>query len=62
MPSSRNHQQAHGIGQIEDQLNQQADTADNIQGGSKVDREIEEAANRDAQTVLDEVIEPNNQP
>ncbi|GGG06282.1 hypothetical protein [Paenibacillus abyssi] len=32
MPSSRQHQQAHGIGQIEKQLNNQAEAAEEIQG------------------------------
>ncbi|WP_167747201.1 hypothetical protein [Cohnella luojiensis] len=54
MPSSRNHQGAHGIGQAEEQLNQQANAADAIQGGSETDREIAKAANRDAHTSLDD--------
>lgn len=57
MPSSRNHQGAHGIGQIEEQLDQQANAADIIQGGSETDREIAEAANRDAHTSLDEILD-----
>lgn len=57
MPSSRNHQGAHGIGQVEEQLNQQAHAADNIQGGSETDREIAMEANRDAHTSLDEIID-----
>jgi hypothetical protein len=55
--TSRNHQGAHGIGQAEVQLNQQAKAADAIQGGSEIDREIAKAANNDAHTVLDEVID-----
>jgi len=57
MTSSRNHQGAHGIGQIEEQLNQQANATYTIQGESETDREITKAANRDAHTSLDEVIE-----
>ncbi|WP_123042867.1 hypothetical protein [Cohnella candidum] len=56
MPSSRNHQEANGIGQIEEQLQQQADAADAVQGGSETDREIADAANRDAHTSLDEIV------
>ena len=56
MATSRNHQGAHGIGQIEEQLNQQAEAADTVQGGNETDREIAQAANRDAHTSLDEVI------
>lgn len=57
MPTSRNHQGAHGIGQVEEQLNQQANAADAIQGGSETDREIAKAANRDAHTSLDEIVD-----
>ncbi len=57
MPSSRNHQEAHGTGQIEEQLNQQADAADAIQGGSETDREIIKSAKRDPHTSLDEIID-----
>ncbi len=60
MATSRNHQGAHGIGQIEEQLNQQADAADNIQGVNETDREIAQAANRDERTSLDEVIIRND--
>jgi hypothetical protein len=56
MTSSRNHQEAHGIGQIEEQLKQQADAADAIQGGNEADREITKAANRDEHTSLDEIV------
>lgn len=44
MSSSRNHQGAHGIGQAEDQLNNQAEAAAEIQGESELDRNIAEAA------------------
>lgn len=57
MTSSRNHQEASGIGQIEEQLKQQADAADITQGGSETDREIDNAANRDAHTFLDEIVD-----
>jgi hypothetical protein len=57
MTTSRNHQGAHGIGQIEEQLNQQAEAAEAIQGASATDQEIERAANRDPQTSLDEIID-----
>ena len=55
MPSSRNHQEAHGIGQIEEQLQQQADAAKAIQGSNETDREIAEAAKSDKHTSLDEI-------
>lgn len=57
MTKSRSHQEAHGIGQVEEQLNQQADAADAIQGGSETDREIAKSANRDSHTSLDEIID-----
>jgi len=57
MTSSRNHQGAHGIGQIEEQLNQQADATYAIQGESETDRDITNAANRDAHTSIDEIID-----
>ncbi|MBB6637285.1 hypothetical protein [Cohnella thailandensis] len=61
MSSSRNHQEAHGIGQAEKQLQQQADAAYAIQGGSELDREITEAANRDPHTSLDELLVDNGE-
>ncbi|MBB6674546.1 hypothetical protein [Cohnella nanjingensis] len=57
MSTSRNHQGAHGIGQVEEQLKQQANATDTIQGGSETDREIAKAANRDAHTSLDKIID-----
>lgn len=57
MTTSRNHQEAHGIGQAEEQLNRQADAASDIQGENETDREITNAANRDARTSLDEIID-----
>ncbi|MCZ8522268.1 MULTISPECIES: hypothetical protein [Paenibacillus] len=56
MASSRNHQGAHGIGQTEDQLNNQAQAAAEIQGASEVDQEVLAAANRE-DSELDEIIE-----
>lgn len=57
MPSSRQHQEAHGIGQIEEQLAKQADAAASIQGNSSIDQETVAAANRE-NTELDEIIDP----
>jgi hypothetical protein len=57
MTSSRGHQGAHGIGQVEEQLNQQTNATYAIQGGSELDSEITEAANRDAHTSLDELVD-----
>ncbi|MFK7692776.1 hypothetical protein [Paenibacillus sp. HJGM_3] len=57
MTTSRKHQGAHGIGQIEEQLNQQAEAADAIQGGNDTDHEIEQAVNRNPKTSLDEIID-----
>ncbi|MNO95927.1 hypothetical protein D3C76_875840 [compost metagenome] len=57
MTTSRNHQEAHGIGQIEEQLQQQANAIDAIQGGSETDRNIAKETNRDVHTSLDEVFD-----
>lgn len=57
MPTSRNHQGAHGIGQVEEQLKQQTNATDTIQGGSETDREIAKVANSDAHTSLDKIID-----
>ncbi|UUZ82834.1 hypothetical protein LJK88_02050 [Paenibacillus sp. P26] len=56
MASSRNHQGAHGIGQVERQLNRQAQAAESIQGLNEADQEILAAANQEY-TELDEIIE-----
>ncbi|MDQ1911469.1 hypothetical protein RAC89_13595 [Paenibacillus sp. GD4] len=56
MASSRNHQGAHGIGQAEEQLNQQAQAAAEIQGQNETDQEILAAAN-EQDSELDEIIE-----
>ncbi|WP_342574015.1 hypothetical protein [Paenibacillus sp. FSL M8-0142] len=53
MATSRQHQEAHGIGQIEDQLNDQMEAAEEIQGQSKLDREIYKAARRDSDPLKD---------
>ena len=57
MATSRNHQGAHGIGQIEEQLNQQAKAANGIQGGNDTDLEIANSANNDVHTSLDEIVD-----
>ncbi|MDQ0063755.1 hypothetical protein [Paenibacillus harenae] len=44
MTTSRNHQGAHGIGQAEEQLNNQIEAAVEIQGESEIDRNINQAA------------------
>jgi hypothetical protein len=59
MPTSRGHQGAHGIGQAEEQLNNQAQAAVEIQGESELDQEVLAAANQQ-ETELDEVI-PSDQ-
>lgn len=56
MTTSRQHQNAHGIGQIEEQLNNQSEAAAEIQGQNKIDQEIKEAANRPI-TKSDEITE-----
>ncbi|SFJ32378.1 hypothetical protein SAMN02799624_04056 [Paenibacillus sp. UNC496MF] len=60
MTSSRNHQEAHGIGQAEAQLNRQAKAAAAIQGANETDQAIMETAERDEHTSLDEVIDAEN--
>lgn len=56
MATSRNHQGAHGIGQVEEQLNQQAQAATELQGQNETDQEIQAAAHRQ-DSELDEIIE-----
>ncbi|MDD9268268.1 hypothetical protein ACFPES_14610 [Paenibacillus sp. GCM10023248] len=56
MTSSRGHQGAHGTGQIEEQLNNQAEAAEKIQGLNKADVEINAAANSKS-SELDEIID-----
>ncbi|CAM4190057.1 MAG: hypothetical protein E7L01_20095 [Paenibacillus macerans] len=50
MSSSRNHQEAHGIGQAEEQLNDQAEAAVEIQGQAEIDRHIKQAVKRPYKT------------
>ncbi|TVY10267.1 hypothetical protein [Paenibacillus cremeus] len=56
MASSRNHQGAHGIGQAEEQLNAQAQAAQEIQGTNEVDQSVLAAANQ-SDSELDEIFE-----
>ncbi|WP_171653040.1 hypothetical protein [Paenibacillus foliorum] len=56
MATSRQHQEAHGIGQTEEQLNNQAQAAVTIQGESELDQEVIAAANRE-DSELDEVTD-----
>ncbi|NUU79191.1 hypothetical protein [Paenibacillus xylanilyticus] len=46
MAKSKQQQEAHGIGQIEHQLNNQMEAAAEIQGQSKLDQEIKKATHR----------------
>lgn len=56
MPTIRNHQEAHGIGQIEEQLSEQADAVQKLQGGeSELDEEVAAAANA-SDSDLDDII------
>lgn len=57
MTTSRQHQEAHGIGQIEKQLKNQAEAAVDIQGENNVDQEITSAAKRNDSEELDEILE-----
>lgn len=50
MSTSRNHQGAHGIGQIEEQLNDQIEAAAEIQGEAEIDRHIKQNAKRPYKT------------
>ncbi|NEW06996.1 hypothetical protein GK047_13375 [Paenibacillus sp. SYP-B3998] len=56
MTTSRGHQGAHGIGQVEEQLNNQAQAAEQIQGSNKTDQAIIAAANEHS-SELDDIIE-----
>ncbi|WP_424767797.1 hypothetical protein [Paenibacillus sp. sgz302251] len=56
MVNKRQQQEAHGIGQIEGQLEQQIQAAVDIQGESKLDQEITSAANNH-DSELDEINE-----
>ncbi|CAM3553819.1 hypothetical protein [Marinicrinis lubricantis] len=54
MTQNSQHQEAHGIGQIEEQLKQQAEAAESIQGINEADRDIAEKA-RQRESELDEL-------
>jgi hypothetical protein len=53
LAKSKQHQEAHGIGQIEQQLNDQMEAAEEIQGQSKLDRDIQKASHRQADPLKD---------
>ncbi|MFC5448023.1 hypothetical protein [Paenibacillus aestuarii] len=57
MAKSKNQQEAHGIGQVEDQLNNQAQAAEQMQGLNAVDQSVQEAAQNMHSESLDEVME-----
>jgi|GEM_PF-755059 len=57
MAKSKNQQEAHGIGQVEDQLNSQAQAAEQMQGLNAVDQSVQEAAQNMHSESLDEVME-----
>lgn len=59
MTTSRQHQEAHGIGQIEKQLQNQAEAAQAIQGQSDLDQEVT-SASREQSSELDDIIEDSN--
>ncbi|NOU72839.1 hypothetical protein GC098_15640 [Paenibacillus sp. LMG 31458] len=56
MTTNSGHQGAHGIGQEVEQLNNQAQAAELMQGKNKVDQEIIAAANEHS-SELEEIIE-----
>lgn len=53
LAKSKQHQEAHGIGQIEQQLNDQMEAAEEIQGPSKLDQDIQKASHRQADPLKD---------
>lgn len=55
MTTSRQHQEAHGIGQIEKQLKSQVKAAAAIQGESELDQDVISASKR-KDSKLDEII------
>ncbi|WP_193571481.1 hypothetical protein [Paenibacillus psychroresistens] len=57
MTTSRQHQEAHGIGQIEKQLKNQSEAAVELQGENNVDQEIISAAINNDSEELDEILE-----
>jgi hypothetical protein len=56
LATSRQHQEAHGIGQIEKQLENQTEAAEAIQGESNLDQEVA-STSREQDSELDEIIE-----
>jgi hypothetical protein len=54
MATSRQHQESHGIGQIEQQLDNQAEAAVNIQGKNELDQKVTSAASHQ-DSELDEI-------
>jgi hypothetical protein len=56
LTSSRQHQEAHGIGQIEKQFKNQAEAAEAIQGESDLDQKVV-SLSREQDSELDEIIE-----
>ncbi|WP_336773724.1 hypothetical protein [Paenibacillus sp. MMO-58] len=60
MTSSRGHQGAHGIGQVEKQLNRQAQAAEQIQGTNQTDQEVL-AASTEPSSVLEEIVDTHNE-
>ena len=55
MTTSRNHQGAHGIGQTEEQLNNQIEAAVEIQGESEIDENIKQATSQSYQETNKEI-------
>lgn len=60
MTSSRGHQGAHGIGQVEKQLNRQAEAAEAMQGTNQTDQEVL-AASHEHSSVLEEIVETQSE-
>jgi methyl-accepting chemotaxis protein len=60
LTSSRGHQGAHGIGQVEKQLNRQAQAAEEIQGTNHTDQEII-AASHEQSSVLEEIVDTESE-
>ncbi|GMK45130.1 MULTISPECIES: hypothetical protein [Paenibacillus] len=60
MTSSRGHQGAHGIGQVEKQLNRQAQAAEQMQGTSETDQEVL-AASQEPSSVMEEIVDTHNE-
>ncbi|SEM52174.1 hypothetical protein [Paenibacillus sp. OV219] len=60
MTSSRGHQGAHGIGQVEKQLNRQAEAATAIQGENHTDQEVL-AASQEHSSELAAIIDVHNE-